>query len=139
MTYMIKNLKHMKKYIIPIALIVLLISCRKEINIKIPDTERKIVLNAIVHPDSVFSANVFRSNHVQDNLMKLLYLNNAKVDVMENGNLLETLQLDSAGYYVGTSAIAQIGHEYEIAVSVPNLNSVNSKVTPLNIQKLIPE
>ncbi len=121
----------MKKYLIPIAIIVLSVACRKEIDIKVPDNERKIVLNTVVQPDSVFWVNIFRSNHVQDNSTKLLYLNNAKVDIFENGNLLETLQLDTMGHYIGSSAIAQIGHEYEIAVSVPNLNSVKSKITTM--------
>ncbi len=117
------------KYLIAIAIIALSVACRKEIDIKIPDNERSIVLNAVVHPDSVFSANVFRSNHVQDNVTQLLYLNNAKVDILENGNLLETLQLDTAGYYKGSVAIAQVGHEYEIVVSVNDLKSAKGKVT----------
>lgn len=123
----------MKIYIIPIIIIALSLSCRKEINIDIPDNERKIVLNTIVMNDSVFSANVFRSNHINDDIYNALYLNNATVNVLENGNLLEILALDTAGYYKGTTTIAQEGHEYEINVSVPNLESVKAKA------KLLPK
>lgn len=122
----------MKKYIIPIILIVLTFSCRKELDIDIPDNERKIVLNTIAMNDSVFSANVFRSNHVQDGKMELLYLNNATVSLFENGSLIETLSLDSDGYYLGSTTTAQVGHEYEITVSVPNLESVTAKATVLH-------
>lgn len=117
----------MKRYIIPIILISLTFSCRKEINIDIPDNERKIVLNTIIMADSVFSANVFRSNHAQDKNLDFLYLNNATVNIFENGSLLESLPLDYSGFYKGNTAIAQEGHEYEIAVTVPDLKPVTAK------------
>lgn len=122
----------MNKYFALIVFVILFSSCRKEIDINVPDSERKIVLNAMVHPDSVFSVNVFRSNHVQDNLRKLLYLNNATATVFENGNILEVLALDASGYYRGINAKAEVGHEYEIEVAVPNLTTVKAKIETLN-------
>jgi hypothetical protein len=110
-----------------IIIVLLSFSCRKEIDIDIPNNERKIVLNALFFTDSVFSVNIFKSNHVQDQKQTLLYLNNAKVDVFENGNLLETLLLDTAGHYKGNNNIAIEGHKYEVVVDVPNLKQAKSK------------
>ncbi len=132
----------MKKIIIVSVLITLMFACRKEIDIKVPDSERKIVLNAMIFPDSVFTANVFRSNHVQDNLMQLLYLNNATVNVYEAGNLIDVLPLDTAGYYRGSAVTAEQGHEYTIEAVVPNLKTVESttkmmeKVPVLSVDSL---
>lgn len=119
----------MSKYIIILIGLISILSCKKEVNIDIPNNERKIVLNSVLFADSVFSVNIYKSNHIQDKTLALLYLNNAKVDILEGGNLLETLKLDSAGCYIGDKGIlAQEGHNYEIVVNVPNLKQVKAKV-----------
>ena len=123
----------MKRYIIPIIIIALSLSCRKELDIKIPNNDRKIVMNTVAIADSNFSATIFRSNHVQDKQMDLLYLNNATVSVYDNGAMLEELKLDSLGVYSSSNAVVQEGHDYEVKVSVPNLISVSAKA------KVLPE
>jgi len=113
------------------------VSCEKTIDISIPASERKIVLNAIVNADSVFTANIFRSNHLQDDLSKLLYLNNAKIDIYENDEFKETLELDTAGYYKGNTLKAKVGFNYEIRVAVPNLKAVSGKTVLLPVVPVV--
>jgi len=125
------------KYITIIIIAITLFSCKKEINIDVPDSERKIVLNAIVQQDSFFTANIFRSNHIQDDISKLLYYNNAKVDVLDNGSLIETLTLDSVGHYSSKTAKAVVGHEYEFSVSVPQLKKASGKTKLLPVIPII--
>ncbi|MDA3892909.1 MAG: DUF4249 domain-containing protein [Salinivirgaceae bacterium] len=128
----------MKIYIAFIILIIgVTLSCRKEIDINVPGRDRKIVLNTIIHTDSVFTASVFRSNHAQDRTFELLYLNNAIVGVYENGTLLESLTLDTLGYYRGELVKVEVGHEYEIKVSVPNLPSVKASGKTLAVVPII--
>lgn len=120
----------MIKHIILITIVILsLFACRKELDIDIPERDRKIVLNAVFHPDSLFAANVFMSNHVQDRAFELLYLNNAEVAVYNNDDvLLEKLVLVADGFYTGERIIAEKGKTYKILASVNNLPTVSSKV-----------
>jgi len=122
----------MNKNLIIIVLLIFFSSCRKEIDILVPEGERRIVFNAMIQPDSLFSANVFMSNHVQDNYIQLLYINNATVNVYDNGKLLETLKIDTVGYYRGSKALAEVGHEYEFVVSANNLETASGKTTTVS-------
>lgn len=119
------------KYIIIVSLF-FTFSCRKAIDISVPNNERKIVLNTLLQADSVIGAYIFRSNHAQDNAVSLLYLNNAKVDVFKDGIFLETLALDTLGYYKSASHTVEKEAEYELRVDVPNLQSVKGKTAIVN-------
>lgn len=124
------------KYAVIIFIVVSLIACRKEIPFDVKDSDRKIVLNTIIQADSLFSAHVFRSNHVYDHSFELLYLNNAIVSVYTNNKLIENLSLVENGYYLGSGATANANTEYEFRVSVPNLQSctgVGKVLKPVNI------
>ncbi len=103
-----------------------LLSCQKEVPIKIGESDRKIVVNSVFSEGELFSAQVYRSNLVTDRIQTGLYLNNATVEVFSNNELIDVLPLVENGYFQSTDKRAEAGTIYTIQVSVPNLNTVTS-------------
>ena len=56
----------MKNSAIILLAILALSSCRKEIEMEIPDGGRKLVINAMFNTDSILTVNLFRSKHILD-------------------------------------------------------------------------
>jgi len=106
-------------------------ACEKEIPMGGLYTTRKIVLNATVFPDSLFSAFVCRSLFIKDNSQSVLLLPDANVGVYEEDQLIEKLQYQSEGMFSGQNKVAQIGHSYEYRVSSSGLTAVKSDVKVL--------
>ena len=50
-----------KVFVIMFTLFFTLTSCEKIIDVKIPDTDRKIVINGLINPDSLVHINLSRS------------------------------------------------------------------------------
>ena len=129
----------MKTKYLPFALLLIAFGCRKEIDVSIPDSGRKIVLNAPLFADSLLEAFVARSCHIQDASSGYYTLNNATVDVYRDGALVETLPMVSYGYYASSTNRAEIGHNYEFRVAYTGLAPVNGDTgipTAVEITKL---
>ncbi len=109
----------------------LFFSCREPIDINVPDTEKKIVLNGLINPDSVISVNLSKSISILDKDDKIVFLENADVKIYENDVFKETLQYDTNGYYRG-SIYPQIGKIYKVTAKYQNLDAVDAETNILN-------
>ncbi|MFA6402173.1 MAG: DUF4249 family protein, partial [Salinivirgaceae bacterium] len=115
------------KYIL-VFVTLFLLSCQKEVPIKIAESDRKIVVNSVFSEGELFSAQVYRSNLVTDRIQAALYLNNATVEIFSNNLLIDVLPLVENGYYQSMDKRAEAGTSYTIQVSVSNLTTVTSSV-----------
>lgn len=115
-----------KKYIyIFIAVIPLIISCEKIIDIDIPDADRKIVLNGLINPDSLIEVNISRSMSIlEDN--KFVFLENASVTLFEDDTERGTLQYIGSGDYKLLDFHPASGLSYRLEVESPDLKSVSA-------------
>jgi len=117
----------MKKQYFILFIISALLGCRKEIYVNLPDSERKIVLNAPLYEDSLISAVLVKSSHIQDGSGQLYTLVNADVAVYCNGQFLEKLDMIKDGYYASSENKVVAGNEYELRASLQPLAPVKGK------------
>jgi hypothetical protein len=126
-------------------------SCQTE-EIIVPDTGRRIVINALITTDSLISVNLSRSLFITDSaLAEENLLKNAKAFLFENGTYVDSLQYIEIPYinlgvdiYVPSNYRSQriyplAGEEYEIRVSSPGLPDASSKIRipdPVRIEKV---
>ncbi len=128
----------MKTYIIIILSILLTItSCQKIIDVSIPENERKIVLYSILNTDSLFTADVLLSNHIQERDIQNKNVTNAIVEVYEDNILIDTLKYKEQARYVSANKKPTTGHQYTIKVKVPGktetIGTTNLPPIPQNI------
>ena len=73
-------------------IILISLSCKKE-NPSFPDTGRKIVVNCLLSTDSLIGVNICGSLYIKDtsNFVKYNFIDNAKVEIFENENYLDSL------------------------------------------------
>ncbi len=106
-------------------------SCREPIDISVPETQKKIVLNGFITPDSTIKVNLSESLGILEKDKDLKFLKNAAVKIYEDETYKETLQYDTNGYYIGT-IYPQIGKEYKITAEYPPLDNVDAETVLLN-------
>lgn len=120
----------MKSFIKPITLFVFIISgivsCHEPIDIDVPDTQKKIVLNGLINPDSTVRVNLSKSISILDKDDDIEFLTTADVKLYEDDVYKETLQYDTNGYYRGT-LYPQENHDYKITATSPPLDAVNAE------------
>lgn len=111
--------------ILNILLISGLLSCEKYIDFNEDSTTSKIVLNAMISPDTSFQVHLSRSLSVID-AGNLSSISNAIVAVYDDsGILVETLIEDSMGYYNG-SQLPEENVNYRIVAEALNYADVNA-------------
>lgn len=112
----------------------LLFSCEQDINIDLPYSGDKIVLNAILTSDSIIHARITKSAPTTNNVKSYTELQQCKADLYENDVLAETLKETVIGgkrYYISTNKIKS-NAKYSIRVSYAGLTSVQGEdVVPL--------
>jgi hypothetical protein len=110
-------------FLIILGMLLSLSSCEKYLEFDEEITDPKIVVNAMIHPDSVFKVHLSRSLSVIDN-GELTSIENGTVEILnENGNLIETLTHNQFGEYRGIlQPIA--GQKYQLNVSANGYKSV---------------
>ncbi|MBU0764328.1 MAG: DUF4249 domain-containing protein [Bacteroidetes bacterium] len=106
--------------------ILLSCSCRKVIEMDIPDKDKKIVLNCILQPDTTVSIHLSKSIGILDNDSEIESLNNAVIRLYENNSLLETLIFQGYGFYNSTFPV-ETGKTYRIEASYPGLHDVSAE------------
>ncbi len=110
------------------------ISCRKEANVKIPETEPKPVLVCFISPeDSVIRVKLTNSIPLYtDNSKKYPYeISNAEITI-SNGNNSKRIPLihDTIGYQLSTSEFPiQAGVTYTLEVKIPDGRYLTAKTT----------
>jgi hypothetical protein len=127
----------MKKliYNFPAAILIVLaiVSCETTIDYKGPETEPKVVIYALLHPDSLISVSVSESHSVFRVPYQPRQITNAVVRLYRDETLIETLSYQVPGpvpdyyppnpysKYVSSTNRPEYGHEYRIEVEVPGL------------------
>ncbi len=106
--------------------LLLLNGCEKEIDINIPEKDKKIVLNGLINTDSLFSVNVSKSLNILD-VEDVKYLDNATVSIYENGNFIEELNYISGGNYKSSFFVSSEGKTYKVKVDVPEMQSASAE------------
>jgi len=101
-------------------------SCHEPIDITVPDTQKKIVLNGLINPDSTVKINLSKSISILENDDKITFLESATVMLYENDIFKENLQYDTNGYY-RCSVYPQIGKTYKITAENSPLDAVDAE------------
>ncbi|MBI5540272.1 MAG: DUF4249 domain-containing protein [Bacteroidia bacterium] len=128
-------MKSITTYLIFASLLLIFISCKKYIDMKIPDKGRKPVINCLFSADSTFKVQVFQSHFILDDA-EPQEINNAIVTISENETIIDTLVYSSHGYYSSNSLIPSIGKNYKISASF-NDKTANSSATIPNPVSII--
>jgi hypothetical protein len=102
------------------------VSCMKEINITIPDQDKKIVMNGFLTPDSLFQINLTKSKSVNENDDIIPFIDSGTVTVYNNGILSETLVPSGNGNYISVSKKPLTGESYHLEATVNGMKTVFS-------------
>src|SRR4051812_25691540 len=94
------------------------ISCRKVIEPKdLPKQDPRLVLNCILYPDSLVSANISLSKSILTS-KEYQYISDAACDLYENDSYIETLtSLGSGKYRSKLTAKANTNYSIKVAAS----------------------
>ena len=102
-------------------------ACEKVIDISVPDKERKIVLNALLNPDSLVSVQLTQSKSILEN-NNLLLLEDADVELFEDDQLVGSLEYSGYGVYGMRGFQPQKEKTYRLEVKHPVLAAVRTEV-----------
>ncbi len=112
-------------------LLILLVSCEKELNIDMYGIAPQLVINSKVFQDSTFKVDVYRTALVTENHINLWYIDSAKVNLYSDSVFIETLQLKELGRYTGQYRAKPNTH-YEIKVEVNGYPSATTSTKTLD-------
>ena len=103
--------------------------CVKILNDELKTKETKMVLNAAISTDSVFTVNVSRTFNIfeDESVNNLPFIDSAKVQLYEDNNFLFDLNHTSYGYYNKQGFYPQLGKEYRVDVSYGSYKPIKSK------------
>jgi len=104
--------------IVFIILIFGLWSCTEVVELPFPATSSNLVLNCILHPDSIIKARITTSLPATDTNNRFVTVSNATMLLYENNNLLDTFAYGGNGTYE-LERYPKPGSEYKINVIVP--------------------
>jgi hypothetical protein len=127
----------MKKLISFFSIIVVLSSCEKDVNIKLPQKDPKLVVNGLLAKDSVISVTIGKSRSVLDpggnsgSNQELYVVKNAIAVVYENNLVLDTLIFDNVQYrYISqNNKTVKAGNTYSIIVNAPGFKQAEASTT----------
>ncbi|SHM75950.1 DUF4249 domain-containing protein [Chitinophaga sp. CF418] len=101
-------------------------ACEKPFNILIPEEANKPVLNLLMNKDSVMIARVTLSRRL-DETQGIKEINDAVVNLYENGNFKETLNpyIQSGRTYYRGNTLPKAGAVYRVSAAVPGYEEVS--------------
>lgn len=100
------------------------LSCTKEIEMPFPDTEPQIVLNGILHPDSIVHVYLTKTLPLKSTQTTYPIIENAKVLLFENEELIGKLIFKDSLYRLDYKP--KPGHRYTIEAEVPGYTTVRA-------------
>jgi len=107
---------------------ILLSACELVVDVKVPMNPPKLTLNCAFTQDSVWHAEVFRSNYILDESGTYKEIVNAKLVLKENGVTIDTLQYEGFGKYSSSKeVVAKPNVQYEISGSAPGFESISAQ------------
>jgi hypothetical protein len=92
--------------------------CTKELDLPYPQAEDQIVLNGILHPDSLIKLSVTKTSPVSSFGESYPIVENANVRLYEDDKLLGELDFQDSLYAL--DYYPKAGHEYSVEVAVPD-------------------
>jgi len=123
----IKNIKAIKPFLF--LLLLFCTSCTKELDLPYPQPYEQIVLNGILHPDSIINVSLTKTIPLKNAGNKFPWIENATVRLYENDELLGDLAFQDSIYTLNYYPKAE--YEYRIEVDVPDYPLVSaSDVVP---------
>lgn len=117
----------MKKKIIYFIIIVLSISCSKEIKLKQISVESRLVLNGFICPDSLVSVNVRKTTGILSDENPII--ENATVSLYKNNRFIENLPHIGNGNYKSNKIYPQVDSIYTVEVKAEGLPTVKATDT----------
>ena len=119
-----------------LALILILHSCEMIVDIDLPEQEPVMVINAIIEADKPLIVNVSKSIGIFDTT-KQYNIENAIVEIYENGNYKEKLNYTKDGNYISNLVIPKNGNKYKVIASAPGYQEVSAETDiPFNDVKV---
>ena len=117
---------HQKNNFLLIYLPVLLsiLSCTKEVEIKIPKEEPKLTVNSFFSPDSVIKIHLSKSAYIFDE--KTTIINNANIELWNEDTLLEIMQYENDGIYFSKTK-PKVSKKYQIKINYPDFQLVTAE------------
>ncbi len=120
----------MKKIVLSLLFLsyIMLSGCVKILNDELKTKETKLVLNAAITPDSVFTVNVSHTSNIfeDESADNLPFIDSAKVLLFEGDNLLYQLQNTGYGFYSNPGFYPQTGKQYKVTVSYGTYHDIES-------------
>jgi hypothetical protein len=100
-----------------------LTSCSKPVEIELPAHQSKIILNALINPSHSICILVSKSLPVNSSEEPLI--SNAKLQLFEDGNIIEEMALNSPGIYC-SQIKPKLGSKYKIIAFVEGLEQAEA-------------
>ncbi|MBN2519789.1 MAG: DUF4249 domain-containing protein [Bacteroidales bacterium] len=116
------------RYIIILLAVLLITSCEKVVDIDIPESEKKIVVNGIFKADSIISIHLSKSMNILDPIKwyDLPVIENADLNISSDNGLLNINYLDK-GFYISDERVLQ-GGRYSVLIDAPPLQQVSAEI-----------
>lgn len=121
-----------KKFFLLLIIVMIFTSgCVKTLNEDLKAKETKLVLNAILNPDSILSVNLSRTFNVFDDesSQNLPFVNNATVSLYKNNDFLFNLIASENGYYSKPDYFPLANAKYQIKASTGSYKSIEAQVS----------
>jgi len=102
-----------------------MLSCESVLFIELEESDKLIVVNGAISPDSLVKVQVSRTRHILDNA-DLTVLDKATVSLFHDDALIENLEYIGNGFYATSEFKPLIGADYSIRVEHQGLPTVKS-------------
>ena len=125
--FIMTSLQKLNRMVFVFLIFVFVASCQKEVEVKIPDSKYKIVLNSIMSEDSLFTVSVTRTKKLYADDNKILSISNATVSIYENGNFIENLKHIENDVYKSTFFKPKNGNTYKVVVKANGFDEASAE------------
>jgi len=123
-------MKHLTYILLITSIFFLTNSCKKTLDISIDESEKKLVVNSILNPDSLIRVNVTKSMGALEQDADIQFINDAKIKLYKDNNFVEDLIFQENGYYIST-IYPEEGKTYKIEIEQSDLGTASSELTIL--------
>ncbi len=111
--------------------LIILSGCVKILNEDLTSKEKRLVLNAAVGSDSVFTVNLSHTFNIfaDESANNLPFIDGATVKLYENGNFIVKLENTGNGYYRYDGFFPVMGKEYTVTASYGGYKTIEAKTS----------
>ena len=118
----------MKNYIALLFFASMLIGCETVVDVDIPLSERRLVVNSLSNPDSIWNVSIALSRHVLDNSNRFEIPATSSVTITDlaNNMMVEQLKLSQDDFRYKGSFKPEVEKEYLLKVVTPRYGTVEA-------------